>query len=166
MAMRANVTAGIVENAPSIWQLLGLRPHQGAMADVRQPSEKLNPTAARRFVMATPVLYRTAGEAGWELGITVNISESGLLLEASRPIPVDSLVTLTFDLPEAMGRLKAGAGGVSGSGCEARRPNAGDPLSPRRPVPRHQSVSEQRHLGPGQARGVMIPSRRRDIIAP
>ena len=108
MAMRANVTAGIVENAPSIWQLLGLRPHQGAMADVRQPSEKLNPTAARRFVMATPVLYRTAGEAGWELGITVNISESGLLLEASRPIPVDSLVTLTFDLPEAMGRLKAG----------------------------------------------------------
>ena len=110
MAMTSSVTAGLVKDPQSISQLRGPMTRHESTADTQQSSDELHPTASRRyrFVMAIPVLYRTAAKAAWELGITVDISESGVLLEASRSIPVDSLITLTFELPEAMGRLKAG----------------------------------------------------------
>ena len=57
---------------------------------------------------AVPVLYRAAGEEEWQRGMTVNISESGLLLKAAQPIPLGKPLELSFQLPEPVGRLGPG----------------------------------------------------------
>ncbi len=60
---------------------------------------------APRFIRAVPVLYRRVGEEEWQRGMTVNISESGMLLEAAQPIPLGKPLELSFELPEPVGRL-------------------------------------------------------------
>ena len=60
---------------------------------------------APRFIRAVPVLYRRVGEEEWQRGMTVNISESGMLLEAAQPIPLAKRLELSFQLPEPVGRL-------------------------------------------------------------
>ena len=63
------------------------------------------PPRAPRFIRAVPVLYRAAGEEEWQRGMTVNISESGMLLEAAQPIPLGKPLELSFQLPQPVGRL-------------------------------------------------------------
>ncbi len=64
-----------------------------------------SPLRAPRFIRAVPVLYRRVGEEEWQRGMTVNISESGMLLEAAQPIPLAKPLELSFQLPEPVGRL-------------------------------------------------------------
>ncbi len=54
-----------------------------------------------RFVEALPLLYRIAGEPKWHLGVTVNISESGVLLEAASPVAPQALIDITFQVPQS-----------------------------------------------------------------
>ena len=65
-------------------------------------------TGSARFVKALPVLYRVQGEPEWKRGLTVNISESGVLLEAASPVALGTLLEMTFELQERLGRLDAG----------------------------------------------------------
>ncbi len=52
-----------------------------------------------RFVEALPLLYRIAGEPALHLGITVDISPSGVLLEAASPVALQALIEVTFEVP-------------------------------------------------------------------
>ena len=63
---------------------------------------------ATRFMTALPALYRRSGEQGWRRGLTKDISESGVLFETGEPIPIETIIELTFHLPEQLGSLPAG----------------------------------------------------------
>ena len=56
---------------------------------------------AQRFVEALPLLYRIAGEPAWQRGLTVNISASGVLLEAASPVAPQALIEVTFQVPQS-----------------------------------------------------------------
>ena len=47
------------------------------------------PPRAPRFIRAVPVLYRAAGEEEWERGVTINLSESGILLVSAVCLSTD-----------------------------------------------------------------------------
>ena len=66
------------------------------------------PPRPPRFVWAIPLVYRVLGANGWQRGITINISESGMLLEAAHPIPLRTRLELSFRLPERIGRVESG----------------------------------------------------------
>ena len=66
------------------------------------------PMRATRFIAAIPALYRVIGEEAWQRGLTVNMSDSGVLLEAAAPLAVESLLEMTFHLPERLGSFAAG----------------------------------------------------------
>ena len=53
-----------------------------------------------RFVEALPLLYRIEGEPAWHRGITVDISASGVLLEAASPVAPQALIEVTFQVPQ------------------------------------------------------------------
>ena len=61
---------------------------------------------ARRFVEAFPLLYRIAGEPALHLGITVDISASGVLLEAASPVALQALIELTLEMPPSFEESK------------------------------------------------------------
>ena len=63
---------------------------------------------APRFIRAWPVLYRCVGDREWQRGLTMNISESGFLLEAVEPLPLGTLIEPHVDIPEPVGRLGPG----------------------------------------------------------
>ena len=63
---------------------------------------------APRFIRAWPVLYRCVGDREWQRGLTMNISESGFLLEAVEPLPLGD--------PHRAARGHTGASGASGAG--------------------------------------------------
>ncbi len=63
---------------------------------------------AQRFVLAVPLLYRALNGRAWERGITINFSESGMLLEAAHPIPLGTGLELSFRLAEQVGSVEAG----------------------------------------------------------
>ncbi len=66
---------------------------------------QFGPFRAPRFIRAVPVLYRAVGEEEWQRGVTINLSESGMLLEAAHPIPLATRLELSFQLAEPVGRL-------------------------------------------------------------
>ncbi len=66
------------------------------------------PIRATRYIMDIPALYRIEGDKTWHRGRTVNISESGVLLQAAGPLALHTRVEMTFQLPEAIGRFPAG----------------------------------------------------------
>ncbi len=63
---------------------------------------------ATRFMTALPALYRRSGEQAWHRGLTRDISNTGVLFETSQPPPIESIIELTFHLPEQLGNLPAG----------------------------------------------------------
>lgn len=63
---------------------------------------------AQRFVRAIPLLYRVLGRNVWERGITINTSESGILMEATHPIPLRTRLELKFQLVERFGSGESG----------------------------------------------------------
>jgi hypothetical protein len=57
---------------------------------------------ARRFPIATSLVFRGQGESEWRTGSTVNFSHSGVLFRADEPLPrlgstVDFIVTLPIN---------------------------------------------------------------------
>ena len=54
----------------------------------------------QRLVEALPLLYRIVGEPAWHRGITVDISASGVLLEAASPVAPQALIEVTFQVPQ------------------------------------------------------------------
>jgi|WetSurMetagenome_2_1015567.scaffolds.fasta_scaffold570094_1 hypothetical protein len=54
---------------------------------------------AQRYVMSAPVMYRQEGTSGWMPGWTLNISRSGVLFEASAPVPEEAGIEFLLFLP-------------------------------------------------------------------
>ena len=93
--------------------MLGHTPHPFllkpfARDTLSQKVRRVLTVAVPRFVQALPVRYRFEEESEWQPGMTVNISESGLLLDAAKPVALEARLELTFELPETLGRLNAG----------------------------------------------------------
>ena len=65
-------------------------------------------TRATRYLMEAPSMYRVDGDKTWHRGRTMNISETGVLLQAAAHLPFNAHVEMTFQLPEAIGRFPAG----------------------------------------------------------
>ena len=65
---------------------------------------------APRFITAIPLRYRGAEPDGaWHVGLSINVSESGVLFEASDPLPLGTWITITFDeVPAALGLPASG----------------------------------------------------------
>lgn len=63
---------------------------------------------ATRFMTALPALYRRSGEQDWKRGRTKDISDTGVLFEAGEPLPIESIIEMTFHLPQQLGNLPAG----------------------------------------------------------
>ena len=61
-----------------------------------------------RYIREIPALYRVVGDKTWQRGLTINISESGVLLKAAAHLPFKARVEMTFQLPEAIGKFPAG----------------------------------------------------------
>ncbi len=53
-------------------------------------------------------MYRVEGDKTWHRGRTINISESGVLLQAAGHLALHARVEMTFQLPEAIGKFPAG----------------------------------------------------------
>ena len=53
-------------------------------------------------------MYRVVGDKTWQRGLTINISETGVLLKAADHLALHARVEMTFQLPEAIGRFPAG----------------------------------------------------------
>ena len=73
--------------------------------DGLSPSQR--PTAAR-FVKAIAVLYLPSGQTDWLRGMTVDVSDSGILLEAVSRLAIGSRLDLTLDASEAFGGMLRG----------------------------------------------------------
>lgn len=54
---------------------------------------------AQRFPLDLPVRYRRAGEAAWLAGTTENISRSGVLFHADRPLDVNTPIEISIAMP-------------------------------------------------------------------
>ena len=65
-------------------------------------------TRATRYITEIPALYRVVGEDNWRRGLTVNISESGVLLQAAAPLELHTRIEMTFHIPEPIGAFHAG----------------------------------------------------------
>ena len=64
--------------------------------------------AAPRYGEALPVLYRSQAAPEWQRGRIENLSETGRLLAAAKPVCLETRLELTFELPEWLGRLNSG----------------------------------------------------------
>ncbi len=67
----------------------------------RPPAETTGPAEprARRFAVHVPLRYRCRGEQEWQEGTTENLSCTGLLFRAQRPLAPRTPVELSFALP-------------------------------------------------------------------
>ena len=77
-----------------------------------------HPSAAGRFVKAIPVLYRLSDQTEWLRGLTIDISESGILLQAVSALAPGSRLDLRFEASDAISGL--GSGTMSRSGRVVR----------------------------------------------
>jgi len=62
-----------------------------------------NLSRAPRIPANIPVHFRVAGEFGWNVGKTKNISRSGILFGAGTVIPVNTAVEMQFTAPPDIG---------------------------------------------------------------
>jgi len=54
---------------------------------------------AERYVIPIAILYRRSGELDWKPGLTENISRSGVLFRAERPLEPNTPLEMMLDLP-------------------------------------------------------------------
>ncbi len=66
------------------------------------------PIRATRYRREIPSLYRVVGTNYWQRGLTMNISESGVLLQAAGPLALHTRLEMTFQVSEPIGRFKVG----------------------------------------------------------
>ena len=110
---RVLFVSGHADDQPDIQKRLGYTPHPFLLKPfsretLKQKVHRVLTVAAPRLVTVLPVLYRAEWWSKWRRGMTVNISESGVLLEAAEPVALGAQLELTFELPEKLGRLDAG----------------------------------------------------------
>ena len=86
------------------------------LAREREGLHPWHPPAAPRFIRAIPVRYRPSDQTAWLRGLTVDISESGILLEAVCALAPGSRLDLTLEASEST----LGSGSVSRSGRVVR----------------------------------------------
>ncbi len=66
------------------------------------------PIRATRYSREIPSLYRVVGADYWQRGLTMNISDSGVLLQAASPLALHTRLEMTFQLSESIGTLQVG----------------------------------------------------------
>ncbi len=66
------------------------------------------PIRATRHRREIPSLYRVAGDDYWQRGLTMNISESGVLFQPASPLALHTRLEMTLQLSEAIGRFHPG----------------------------------------------------------
>ena len=54
---------------------------------------------AHRFAVEVPLCYRPLGQADWYSGRSTNISRSGLLFRAERPLDAQTPIDVSFFMP-------------------------------------------------------------------
>ena len=71
--------------------------------DTQDPSVASQPRDKRLFVdrahrseLRTPIRFRRAGTQDWQMGETINLSESGLLFTSNELLEVDTRLEITF----------------------------------------------------------------------
>ncbi len=109
------------------------------------PLQRRGPISAR-FVKAIPVLYRSSEQTAWLRGLTVDISDSGIMLEAVSEVAPGTQLDLTFEATTAIGRL--------GSGTVRRRGRVVRHGTPTRSIPHPvgiQFISDLHATESGQA---------------
>ena len=93
------------------------------------------PIRATRYSREIPSLYRVVGANYWQRGLTINISESGVLLQAASPLALHTRLEMTFQVSEPIGTFQLGQVALhwgSGPSCPADR---GKSISRRRVLP-------------------------------
>ena len=75
---------------------------------------QFTPPRTPRVSRAIPVFYRVAGTGTWHRGVTISVSESGMLLEAPTPVPLRKRLELTFRINHKIGNLGPGETRVFG----------------------------------------------------
>ena len=78
------------------------------LAREREGLHPWHPPAAPRFIKAIPIRYRPSDQTAWLRGLTIDVSDSGILLKAVSALAPGSRLDLTFEAPEATGRLESG----------------------------------------------------------
>ena len=75
---------------------------------LRQKVRSVLTIAAPRYGEVLPVSYRSQAAPEWQRGRIENLSETGILLAAAKPVCLETRLELTFELPEWLGRLNSG----------------------------------------------------------
>jgi hypothetical protein len=70
---------------------------------------------AQRFPLELPVRYRCVGESEWMTSMTQNISRSGVLFHAVRPLDVATQIEINIAMPQV-----APASGAAEVRCRAQ----------------------------------------------
>ncbi len=86
------------------------------------------PIRATRHRREIPSLYRVVGANYWQRGLTINISESGVLLQAASPLALHTRLEMTFQLSEAIGRLQVGQVACIGEVVREAQPTESSPF--------------------------------------
>ena len=64
-------------------------------------------TRSRRFALRLPVWYRILGDSEWHLGVTINLSTAGAVIEGALPRSAAGTVVVVISFPAAAGCLAA-----------------------------------------------------------
>ncbi len=86
-----------------------------------------DPRAAPRFIKAIPVLYRPSDQTAWLRGLTIDISESGILLQAVSALAPGSRLDLRFEASDAISGLGSGTMSRGGRVVRHGSPRPGIP---------------------------------------
>ena len=85
-------------------------------------------TRATRYLMEAPSMYRVEGDKTWHRGRTVNISESGVLLQAASPLALHTRLEMTFQVSEPIGTFQVGQVACIGEVVRQAQPTEASPF--------------------------------------
>ena len=92
------------------------------------------PIRAARYSREIPSLYRVVGANYWQRGLTINISESGVLLQAASPLALRTRLEMTFQVSEPIGTFQVGQVACIGEVVRHAQPTEASPFPRRRQV--------------------------------
>ena len=78
------------------------------MSDAITPKQPLQKPRAQRFPIHIPMRFRQSGDPAWSEATTINISRSGVLFHADKPLQPQTVLEILMELPtEIAGELPA-----------------------------------------------------------
>ena len=86
------------------------------------------PIRATRYSREIPSLYRVVGTNYWQRGLTMNISESGVLLQAASPLALHTRLEMTFQVSEPIGTFQVGQVACIGEVVRHAQPTESSPF--------------------------------------